>query len=428
MFSEAPTDVREAARHHTHRLVAPRAAGCGPSGCPPGLECGPEHLACVGAEEVQARFFFSGGKLRIPGLHLINPKQREGLVPCVLPRASLWVNASLRFASGAEHLQWQGIPVADVCPSWREETDSALKLVAGNAFTLPVVGWYVLLALVSLIQPSLSRPLATALPKAAAAAAAVGVTTLHLDTLADVLVQVFIAAWPGVITPSEGLPARKVVRLGSLCSGGDFVVPMAVALVAALRRACANIRLEVVQEFDCEADPQMRRVAARRLVQPAREHHHDCHVMPVDAMPEVDLLVFGSVCTSLSIQNRDRRDLLDDSPYDPKCRSGATMQSCLRYVVHRLPAVVIIENVSGLLRVCSNGQRNVDVVLDVLQNAGYTCGYDKVDAQEFMMPQTRQRVYVWAYQATAGAAPWMDVVRSARPGVRIPLEACLLSP
>ncbi len=88
--------------------------------------------------------------------------------------------------------------------------------------------------------------------------------------------------------------------------------------------------------------------------------------------------------------------------------------------------MVIIENVVGLLEVCNNGQRNVDLVLGVLRDAGYTCGYDKVDAQHFMLPQTRQRVYVWAYQAPAGAAPWMSAVRGARPTLRIPLEACLL--
>ncbi len=150
--------------------------------------------------------------------------------------------------------------------------------------------------------------------------------------------------------------------------------------------------------------------------------------MPVDSMPFVDVLIFGSSCKSLSAQNCDRRDLLDTDQNDPKCSSGATMASCLQYVVERLPHIVVIENVMGMLRLTRTGTRNIQVVLDKLTDAGYVCGYDKQNSASFLLPQSRRRVYIWAHRRGSGfdERVWQDSVRLSKPGARIPLEACLL--
>jgi site-specific DNA-cytosine methylase len=48
------------------------------------------------------------------------------------------------------------------------------------------------------------------------------------------------------------------------------------------------------------------------------------------------------------------------------------------------------------LSAASNGERNIDLVFAQLREHGYECGYSKLDARDFFLPQSRSRVYVWA--------------------------------
>jgi len=60
--------------------------------------------------------------------------------------------------------------------------------------------------------------------------------------------------------------------------------------------------------------------------------------------------------------------------------------------------VVFFENVFGLLDKIPDdlaGRRNVDLILETLTDLGYLCGYDKQTSLNWMLPQSRQRVYVW---------------------------------
>ncbi len=64
----------------------------------------------------------------------------EHVVPCILPRGRLWLNKHMRFASGAELLQMQGVCIHSSVPDWKAQSDSFLERVAGNGFSLPIIG------------------------------------------------------------------------------------------------------------------------------------------------------------------------------------------------------------------------------------------------------------------------------------------------
>ena len=152
-------------------------------------------------------------------------------------------------------------------------------------------------------------------------------------------------------------------------------------------------------------------------------------------MSSADICHISAMCTSVSFCNRDRRSLHCCDASDPKHASGATTNSALKYVEQKKPKVVIMENVlavakSSRVATTAAGQASPDIelVLSRLRAAGYVCGYDVQDTANWLMPQTRSRIYVWAHlQNLPGpAALSLDGIRLAVPSGHIPLSACLL--
>jgi site-specific DNA-cytosine methylase len=240
-------------------------------------------------------------------------------------------------------------------------------------------------------------------------------------TLAASLVKRLLHTWPDSFSSGT-----KEVTLGTLCSGADFIVDMAHALVAEVNRQ-AHANLKLLSVFACEKNSQVRQF---------RDHlgrrgtcYPDVHALPED-IPSTDILVFGSSCTSLSQLCNRKRDLTHTDPQDPLASSGATMKSCLQYVTNKLPQVVLFENVPGILgRIAGEDGRNIDKVYNQLYAAGYSCQHAVFDSQSFMLPQRRRRVYAMATRGDIDpecCAAWPRLVRACSPLERIPLSACLL--
>ena len=109
------------------------------------------------------------------------------------------------------------------------------------------------------------------------------------------------------------------------------------------------------------------------------------------------------------------------------------MHSALKYVALARPKAVIFENVFGMLDKIPgrcDGKRNVDVVLETLRDHGYACGLDRQSAHQWMLPQTRRRLYVWGLcQDLAGAQAFGESVRCFQfgPESRLSLAECLLT-
>ncbi len=378
--------------------------------------------------------FFKSGQPRTPGLFLdvATALPSRPLAPCVLPRGRLWANAQCRFLSGVEALQLQGICMSIDWPQLQSERDSLLHSIAGNSYPMTLAGLYALVAVcvVASGQAPPSAASAAARGRRSAASAGEGGARALVDfscaALARTLVERFCTLWPSCVPLRAEGPTN--VKFGTLCSGADFIVPFAQALVTAVNDQIGTVALTLVEAFGCEVDPQVRRVR-KQVVGTTSRCYDDVHSLPLASVPKVDVLMFGSSCKSLSMQNNHRLSLLADDPKDARATSGATMQSCLRYVEFHHPTVVLVENVAGLLhKLPGQERRNIDIVYDALRAAGYTCGHALHNARDFLLPQSRPRVFMWAvcrhHVPHAGSA-WADFVSRCVPDCYIPLEACV---
>jgi len=255
--------------------------------------------------------YMYGKKPCIPGLRLSASMRPHA--PCILPRGHLWLNALLRFATGGESLQLQGVHLQTLCPGWASESDALLKQIAGGAYSLTVVGWYVLLALVAFVRAS-QLP-ATGCTDGSLAATAgprdVPCEGLHPRALAQKLMATLLKSWPEVF---QGCCTPKAIRvtLGSLCSGADFVKPFAIYLGVEISAAIHPASLTVEDKLACEKNNDVWGFRRRCVTGPLPTHFHpDLHDLPWDTLPVVDVMTISTECTSLSHQNFDRRSLID---------------------------------------------------------------------------------------------------------------------
>jgi hypothetical protein len=254
-------------------------------------------------------------RLAVHGLRL-NSETSVALAPCLLPRGCLWLNAWRRFATGAECLQMQGVQVATLCPGWEQESDPLLKHIAGDAYSLTVVGWYILLAMAAAIprrstgchsQPSLPASLRIV---------GENPVSLHPRALAVELVNTLEQVWPRVY---QDCCRRAHIRLGSLCSGADFVKPFALYIASEVNSRICTVTdcITVVDELACEIQESVWSFRHRCVSGSGPRHFHkDLHKLPWHDLPSVEVLTVSTMCTSLSSQNFDRRSLLDVAPPD----------------------------------------------------------------------------------------------------------------
>ena len=377
--------------------------------------------------------FFRGKAPQIPGLHLV-PHGRHvhrTIAPCMLPRSKMWLNIERRFARGAESLQLQGVHVATWRPSLQDEGNGLLQRIAGNMYSIPVVGWYLLLALVTVLPRRSGQHHAPSLVAQKAASVAATPVGLHPRSIAQVLLHTLLEKWPEAF---GGWCTTAIVSMASLCSGADFVKDFAKHLVAEIVCLPGVPELQVINKFACEVDKRVWAIRQRGQGSPER-FYPDVHSLPLGEMSSADICLISAMCTSVSFCNRDRRSLHCCDASDPKHASGATTNSALKYVEQKKPKVVIMENVlavakSSRVATTAAGQASPDIelVLSRLRAAGYVCGYDAQDTVNWLMPQTRSRIYVWAHlQNLPGpAALSLDSIRLAVPSGHIPLSACLL--
>lgn len=114
------------------------------------------------------------------------------------------------------------------------------------------------------------------------------------------------------------------------------------------------------------------------------------NILEVDAdeIPECDILTAGFPCQPFS--NAGNRKGVHDS-------RGMLYKECLRIIEKRMPKVIIFENVKGLLSTKYIDGRNLaDIIvddLDSMNGIGYNVVFQLVNAADYQVPQTRQRVF-----------------------------------
>ena len=371
--------------------------------------------------------FFRDRMPGMPGFHKLGKHGKHGsaaCVPCLTPASRAWVNRERRFLLGEECLQFQGVHASVL-----HVPDVLARRIAGEMYTIPVVGWYVCLAITAVV----GRHCMPAPPSMAAAAVGNrkthGSHTLLPERSAELWLDMLLQAWP---TAFDNCRSPAYVHVGSICSGADVAKVYASAIGVQICRRLGMNKVSLIDAFDCEIDKQV--MEARRQAMPASHRHYsDIHKLPLGDMQDVDICLISTSCKSLSFQNYDRRSLLDVNVHDSKCQSGAHMQSALQYVKTKLPKVVIFENVLGMLcKPMGSKLRNVDIVLEKLREWGYTCDYDRQDARHWWTPQTRGRIYIWGYRLQVGYGHCSEAfdnpqLRCLQPGFRLHISDCLLS-
>ena len=376
------------------------------------------------------KHYFRGRLPGTPGFHVVISRAaasaasaRQAIAPCVLPRGKLWLNALRRLASAAELLQLQGVHVPSSIPWWQQADAKVLASIAGNAFTVTVVACHCAVALLALASGG-------AMPPELAAACydgAEGDTSLpDFATLAQRIYRQLASSWRSCC---GHVGSATSISLGTLCSGGDFVVLVCRALAGSLS-SLATKHVSVTDAFACEANPEVRAFRERAVAGCLGPCWPDVHNLPLDSMGHCDLLVFGSSCKSLSRQNNNPVSLENVDASDPAASSGSTLHGCFSYVERHLPKIVIMENVVGLLQPVRRGSstRNIDLLCSRLDALGYKHGHGVFDSRDFLVPQSRARVYVWAAQPAYAAwvASWDQLVALSRPRAQLSLSACFL--
>ena len=132
--------------------------------------------------------------------------------------------------------------------------------------------------------------------------------------------------------------------------------------------------------FSSEID-ESARVAYQRNFNDDDVHGDICDIKASE-IPNHDILCAGFPCQSFSIAGN--RSGMND-------RRGRLFYEILRIVEHHKPHVLLLENVRNILTVDS-GQviKTIEAKLD---EAGYSVHYSLLDASNYGIPQSRERVY-----------------------------------
>lgn len=178
--------------------------------------------------------------------------------------------------------------------------------------------------------------------------------------------------WPLLLLPptSMVLPrGQRPVRVGTDCSGWESIL---------LGLQTLGVAYEHL--FSSDINPKVREVI---------KHNHgpttiysDCTRRSVSSMPAVDLYHAGFPCQPFSSAGRNGG--LDDA-------RGTVIYSILKYIRAKLPKLVLLENVQGLVQ---RHREVLDMIIACLTKAGYRVDWRLLRAHEHGLPHHRIRVFI----------------------------------
>jgi len=126
------------------------------------------------------------------------------------------------------------------------------------------------------------------------------------------------------------------------------------------------------------------------------KNYGDATQIIADNVPDFDFLTGGFPCQSFSIAGK-RRGLEDVR--------GTLFYEIARIVSVKRPAILLLENVAGLLS-HDNG-RTFGTILDTFWRLGYICEWQILNSKDFGVPQSRERVFVLGY---SGKTPRPEIL------------------
>ena len=109
----------------------------------------------------------------------------------------------------------------------------------------------------------------------------------------------------------------------------------------------------------------------------------DITKVPTSAIPDCDIVIGGFPCQGFSVANIKRHE--DDS-------RNELYKQLIRVIKEKQPKFFVAENVKGILSL-GNG-KIIEMIINDFENLGYTVQKRVLNAADYGVPQTRQRVII----------------------------------
>ncbi|CAE7534394.1 ngoBIM [Symbiodinium pilosum] len=197
----------------------------------------------------------------------------------------------------------------------------------------------------------------------------------------------------------EALLQKKVLRIGTMCSGTDAPMLVARALERALRPLGSKLGFQ--HAFSVEYDARKQEflqanfpecpLLFKDCVQMGRKRAWDVLSRKPQPIPnDLDILIAGFSCKDLSLMNSYRKALQEMG------QSGSTLRGVLDYAERHRPRLILLENVWAITKSNSIGFKQVDLVMEGLKERGYAAGYRLLNSCDYFIPQIRHRIWMWA--------------------------------
>lgn len=159
--------------------------------------------------------------------------------------------------------------------------------------------------------------------------------------------------------------------------------------IGAFEKALANLSIAYELVAFSEIDKFAAKSYALLYDESASKNLGDIRNIDTAMLPkDIDLLTYGFPCTSLSIAGAMKGFRNDDG----SLTSSGLFIEALRIIEAVKPKIAIAENVKAL--VSKRFTNEFAFVLNSLENAGYNNYHKVLRAQEFGVPQNRERVFI----------------------------------
>ncbi len=163
--------------------------------------------------------------------------------------------------------------------------------------------------------------------------------------------------------------------------------------IGGIRRGFEQVGCRCV--FSSEIDAFSRRTYAANF---GEEPRGDIHAIPIDSIPEHEILTAGFPCQPFSLAGVSKKLSLGREHGFRDRTQGTLFFKIAEILEHHRPRVAFLENVKNL-RSHDRG-RTFQVIQETLEQLGYQVKAQVLDARGFV-PQHRERIYIVAFSPEA---------------------------
>lgn len=159
--------------------------------------------------------------------------------------------------------------------------------------------------------------------------------------------------------------------------------------IGAFEAALDNLNIDFELVGYCEIDKYASKSYSAIHGVPESMNYGDITKIDEKALPkDIDLITYGFPCQDISLAGKQKGLFNDDGS---QTRSGLFFEA-LRIIEETQPKIAIAENVKNL--VSKKFEKQFQIVLDSLEQAGYNNYWKVLNAKDYGIPQNRERVFI----------------------------------